>query len=160
MTFDELVLTCPTNVAIMDSFCKAHQVINMPKYEKILCSISGGYDSDVILDICTKVDEQYKIDYIWFDTGLEYDATKEHLLLLQKKYGIEIISIKAKKSIPVSCKKYGLPFLSKYVSEMIYRLQKHEFKWEDSSYNELVKIYPKCQSALRWWTNEGGAQPL
>lgn len=60
----------------------------------------------------------YKIEYVWFDTGLEYQATKEHLKFLEEKYGIKIKPYKAIKPISISCKQYGQPFISKHVSEM------------------------------------------
>ncbi len=56
----------------------------------------------------------------------------------------------------MSCKEYGQPFISKYVSEMIYRLQKHHFKFEDKPFNVLLKEYPKCKVALLWWCNQNG----
>ena len=49
------------------------------RYKKIACSISGGADSDIMLDICTKFDTEKKIKYVFFDTGIEYEATKKHL---------------------------------------------------------------------------------
>lgn len=118
-----------------------------------MCAISGGSDSDVMLDVCWRCDKDKKIDYVWFDTGLEYQATKDHLKKLEEKYNIKIKTYKAIKPIPTTCKKYGQPFLSKLISEFIYRLQRHDFKWEDKSYEELIKEYPKCQSALEWWCN-------
>ena len=36
---------------------------------------------------------------------------------------------------------------------MISRLQRHDFKWEDKPFEELVKEYPNCKSALMWWCN-------
>ena len=36
---------------------------------------------------------------------------------------------------------------------MMMRLQKHGFQWEDDTYENLIKEYPKCISALQWWTN-------
>ena len=39
---------------------------------------------------------------------------------------------------------------------MMNRLQKHGFKWEDEPFDELIKKYPKCRSALKWWCNENG----
>lgn len=132
---------------------RAYSKINSPKYEKIVCSVSGGSDSDVMLDICWRCDKDNKIEYVWFDTGLEYQATKDHLKYLEKKYGIEIKPYKAIKSIPLSCKEYGQPFLSKQVSEMIQRLQRHNFQWEDESFEFLYKRYPNCKIALRWWCN-------
>ena len=39
------------------------------------------------------------------------------------------------------------------VSEWIERLQRHNFQWEDKSFDELYKEYPKCKVALQWWCN-------
>ena len=58
--------------------------------------------------------------------------------------------------IPLSCIRYGQPFLSKQVSENISRLQKHNFKWEDKPFEELIKEYPKCRSAWKWWCDNQG----
>lgn len=142
------------DINIVDSFVKSDSVINNPHYKSILCSISGGSDSDIMLDIIQRVDKYKKVKYVWFDTGLEYQATKDHLDYLEKKYDIEIIRERAIKPIPITCREYGKPFLNKYVSEQIDRLQKHNFKWENKSYNELVKMYPKCKSAIKWFCNQ------
>lgn len=109
-----------------------------------------------MIDICTKCDKDSKIDYVWFDTGLEYNATKEHLKYLEQKYEITINKYKAIKPIPTTCKEYGQPFISKFVSECIQRLQNHGFKWEDESFDVLYEKYPKCKSALQWWCNDYG----
>ena len=153
ITLDSVLENCPRNSIIVDNLIRAFTKVNSPIYQSIICSISGGSDSDIVLDICTKVDKQKKIHYVWFDTGLEYQATKNHLKYLEEKYDINIESFKAIKPIPVSCKEYGQPFLSKYVSDMILRLQRHGFKWEDKPFNELYEEYPKCKTALQWWTN-------
>ena len=105
-----------------------------------------------MLDICERVKkEETDIKYIWFDTGLEYQATKDHIKDLEEKYGIEIVRYAPEKTIPASCKEFGQPFLSKYVSEQLMRLQKHNFQWEDEPYEVLMQKYPKCKSALKWW---------
>ena len=91
------------DITIVDSFVKANSVINSPLYETILCSISGGSDSDIILDLVHRVDKDKKVKYIWFNTGLEYQATKDHLDYLEKKYNIEIIRERAIKPIPLTC---------------------------------------------------------
>lgn len=153
MTLDEILNNCPKDSIIGDNLVRAYSKINSPKYKKIVCSVSGGADSDDIVDICSMMDNDKKVTYVWFDTGLEYEATKEHLKYLENKYGIEIKVEKAIKPIPTSCKQYGQPFISKNVSEMISRLQKHKFKWENKSFDELYKEYPNCKSALEWWCN-------
>lgn len=144
------------NEAIVKAFLKANSIIN--NYRRPYCSISGGKDSDIMLDIIYRVDRDKKVRYVWFDTGIEYQATKDHLEYLESKYNIVIERIKAIKPIPLSCKEYGQPFLSKRVSDMISRLQKHNFKWEDKPFDELYKEYPKCKAALRWWCSNWGGQ--
>ena len=123
------------------------------KFNYILCSISGGADSDIMLDICSKCSNNDKIKYVFCNTGLEYEATKRHLKWLEEKYNISIETVNAIKPIPISCRDYGVPFLSKNVSEMMYRLQLHNFKWEDKPFDVLIQEYPKCKSALEWWCN-------
>lgn len=106
-----------------------------------------------MLDLISKIDKDRKVRYIWFDTGLEYQATKDHLKYLEEKYHIEIERIKAIKPIPLSCSEYGQPFLSKFVSDMISRLQRHGFTWEDKPVEQLLAEYPKAQGAINWWCN-------
>jgi 3'-phosphoadenosine 5'-phosphosulfate sulfotransferase (PAPS reductase)/FAD synthetase len=125
-------------------------------YKNIICSVSGGSDSDLMIDLFTRLDENNKVTFVFFNTGLEYTATKEHLKYLENKYNIKIIWINAKKPIPITCKECGQPFLSKQVSEWIGRLQKHNFKWEDKSFEELYKEYPNCKTSLQWWCNKWG----
>ena len=152
MSIDDL-LNEINDIAIFDSIIVANKKINNSCYGNIMCSVSGGSDSDIIVDICQKLDSENKITYVFFDTGLEYQATKEHLQYLESKYGIEIVVAKAKKPIPICCKQYGQPFLSKQVSEWINRLQRHKFKWEDKPFEELLKEYPRCKASLKWWCN-------
>ena len=127
-------------------------------HKNVVVSISGGSDSDDMLHLFEMANKDVGSDitYVFFDTGLEYDATYEHIKELESKYNIEIKVIRAKVPIPISCKKYGQPFLSKQVSEFIERLQRHNFKWEDKSFEELYKEYPNCKAALKWWCNEWG----
>lgn len=155
MEIDKLIDECE-NLEIVESIIISRNKFKNSKYKKIMCSISGGSDSDIILDLCEKLksESEAKIEYVFFDTGLEYQATKEHLKYLEEKYNIEIIKAKAVKPIPLSCRQYGQPFLSKQVSEFIQRLQRHNFKWENKTFEELLAEYPKCKAALKWWCNE------
>lgn len=149
---DKLPKFC--NDEILKSFIKGYAIINRPQYKNVVCSISGGSDSDIVLDIIYRIDENKKVKYVWFDTGLEYQATKDHLKYLEDRYDVIIERERAIKPIPTCCKEYGQPFLSKFASEQISRLQKHGFKWEDKPYEELMKEYPKCTSAIKWWCDE------
>lgn len=144
----------PKNSIILETVDKARNLLM--SHEKIMCSISGGWDSDIMLDLLIRCGGRSKVTFCFFDTGLEYEATKRHLQFLESTYGISIKTLKAKKSIPVCCKKYGVPFWSKYASEMIHRLQRNGFQWEDELFEILLHRYPKCKSALRWWCNKWG----
>lgn len=153
-SLDNIFNYCPKNTVIVNNYIKAWNIINNRGYNKILCSISGGSDSDIMLDICYRCDINNKIDYVWFDTGLEYQATKDHLVYLENKYNIKIIRYKAKKSIPQSCKEYGQPFMSKDVSQKLEQFQKYNFTWQDEPFNDLYDAMPNCKGALSWWCNE------
>lgn len=154
----EILDDAPQNLTIFDSLLITDN--KLKRYRNIMCSVSGGADSDIVVDICTKVDRENKIKYVFFDTGLEYEATKKHLKYLEEKYNIKIEVEKAIKPIPLCCRKYGQPFISKQVSEYISRLQRHNFKWEDRPYEELIKEYPNCKSSLKWWCNVKGGHGI
>ncbi len=151
---------CPN---INSAFRKLHANL-MFRSERATVSISGGADSDMMLDMIMALDpaKNYPFDeihYAWFDTGIEYTVTKEHLDYLEEKYGIVIEKVKAKTPVPLGCKEFGQPFISKRVSQYIGRLQAHGFdfrKWGDSSFDFLLSLYPSCKAALRWWCNEWG----
>lgn len=148
---------------INTAFRKLHANL-MFRSARAAVSISGGSDSDMMLDMLMALNpkKNYPFDeiyYVWFDTGIEYTATKEHLNYLEEKYGIVIEKVKAKIPVPLGCRKFGQPFISKRVSQYIGRLQNHGFdfrKFGDSSFDFLLSLYPNCKSALRWWCNEWG----
>lgn len=150
---DNVLARCRGNFTVFDAFTKADSVINDPKYKNIMCAVSGGADSDVMLDLIHKVDIDEKVNYVWCNTGLEYQATKNHLDYLEDKYKIKIARERAIKPIPLCCKEFGQPFLSKRVSDMLSRLQQHGFKFEDKSFDQLKEEYPDCELALKWWCN-------
>ena len=77
---DEALNKCAdnNNYTIYTSMCKAQRIL-MRSYDAV-CSISGGSDSDIVLDMIHKVDEDGKVKYFWIDTGLEYSATLYNLL--------------------------------------------------------------------------------
>jgi len=92
---------------------------------------------------------------IFFDTGLEYQATWRHLDYMTS-LGFDIEVVKPDKSIPWTIAKYGKPFVSKYVTDMAQRLQSKDFKFKEEgalSFDELYAKYPNSKSALKWWTD-------
>ena len=137
---------------LADMTNKAWGVIR--RHQKIMVALSGGSDSDIMLDLFVRLDTEKKAVYVYFKTGLEYAATLRHLDELEEKYGIKIQRIDPALPIPTCCRRYGVPFWSKRVSEYIYRLQKHNFQWEDEPFEVLYKRYPRCKAALRWWCND------
>ena len=150
----ELLDAAPDNLTIQDALGKCLQQVR--NHEKILCSVSGGSDSDIMLDMIIRTGGKQKTTFVFFNTGLEYMATKKQIKFLQEKYGIEIKEIPPIKPIPICVKQHGVPFWSKHVSEMIERLQRHGFQWEDEPLEVLLQKYPGCRSGLRWWCNNHG----
>lgn len=126
----------------------------------VMVSVSGGADSDCMIDLLYRINAELSeknvganIFFVFFDTGLEYKATKEHLNYLEQRYNIKIDRVKAYKSIPYAIKKYGVPFWSKRVSESIERLQKHNFDFKNAKgkrWESLWEQYPNSKAAIRW----------
>ena len=148
---------CPN---INSAFRKLHANL-MFRSARAMVSISGGADSDMMLDMLMALDpaKNYpfnEMHYVWFDTGIEYTATKQHLKNLEEKYGITIERRRAKTPVPLGCKTWGQPFMSKQISQYISRLQAHGFQWEDEPFDVLYRRYPNCKAALRWWCNAFG----
>lgn len=156
---DEYISKAPT-LTIYDGLVKARSVLN--KHENILVSISGGADSDNMIDIVEHLvprDSSHKVTYVWFDTGVEMNATKRHLTFLEDKYGIAIQRERGKMQVAGAVMTVGYPFYSKQFAEYIMRLQKHNFKWEDEPFDVLCAKYPNCKAALRWWCNAWKDEP-
>lgn len=157
----DLPITFEIQTAFIKAWGKIHGYGNdgtglkpFTMYPKIMVSVSGGSDSDIVIDMIERIGYPLsEVDYVFFDTGMEFQATKCHLDYLEQKYGIQIKRFRAKIPVPLGVRKYGVPFLSKKVSQNISRLQKHGFKWEDRSFEDLYAEYPRCKSALRWWCN-------
>lgn len=143
------------NGNVLSAFTKAMAVL--PRYERIVVSISGGSDSDIVLDMIERVRwlcpvEGQEIHYVFFDTGLEYQATKDHLDYLEQRYGIEIHRERPEMPIPAVVKKYGVPLQAKAPSEYIERLQRHGFDYSDDTFENLAERFPNAKRAIRWWS--------
>ena len=124
------------------------------EYRKIAVSYSGGSDGDIMVDMIELVkpyEDCGEIRYTFFDTGLEFDATLRHISEVEQKYGIVVERIKPKKSIPTACREHGIPFICKDVSDMLHRLQSHNFDWNDTPENATTEKYGRCKSALDWY---------
>ena len=89
-------------------------------HERILISVSGGSDSDCIVHLVCKYFPEYveKCHFVFVDTGLEYEATRQHIDDLKERYGIEIQKIRGL-SVVTAVRRYGVPILSKIKSKCI-----------------------------------------
>ncbi len=148
---DKLLSDAPENFVIRDALDRCAAIIDA--HQNIMCSVSGGADSDVMLDMIIRCGGKEKTSFIFFDTGLEYRATREHLSFLEKKYGIKIERIRPQKGVVTACKQHGLPFKDKDVAAKIAILQNNGFKFEDKPLDILQEEYPKISHALKWWCN-------
>ena len=159
MTEQEYIKQAPT-ATIFDGLIKAKSVLN--SHNNIMVSVSGGADSDNMIDIVEHLrprDDKHRVTYVWFDTGVEMDATKRHLVYIENKYGITILRERGETQVAGAVRNVGYPFYSKKFSEYIGRLQKHNFQWEDEPFDVLLKKYPNCKAALRWWCNNWKDEP-
>lgn len=150
---ENILEACKHNLIISDALTKADSILNSDKYKNIYCSVSGGSDSDIVIDICEKV-AKGKVRYVFFDTGIEYLASRNHLKYLEDEYEISITKANAAIPVPVGTRKFGQPFINKTVSEFVGRLQDHGFDFIERSYEEDLRRCPKCKSALAWWHNK------
>lgn len=118
------------------------------KHKNILVSFSGGKDSTVLLNLIKELGLIDKCRVVFFDTGMEYEATYNFIKMFNN-----VEWVKPKKPLPLIKRDYGIPFYSKYVSDMLERLQKHNFDFKNDTfkeYDELIKKYPKCSGGLKW----------
>lgn len=178
-TFYSLIDSMPKNASIVNNLIRGYQIFSNPNYQDICCAISGGSDSDVVMDICSKLANVCNKDicYYFVNTGMESKYTISHLNELETRYHTKIKRLRPKIPIPLAVQQYGQPFLSKQVSENLMRLQKHHFQYEDDTYQNLLDKYCQkekdpvnkdgytyyngyyyrgCVSALQWWCNEKG----
>lgn len=70
------------------------------EHPNAICSYSGGSDSDVMIDLIERTRKLFNlpsIKYVFFNTGLEMKATKDHVKATAEKYGVEITEAKPAK---------------------------------------------------------------
>lgn len=98
---------------------------------------------------------------MFFNTGLEMDAIKEHVKATAEKYGVEIEEVRPKISIVTASRKYGIPFVSKIMSSGLSDWQKKgiplsiadEYEQAEDKVakrRELRERYPKCESLINF----------
>lgn len=134
------------------------------EHPKAICSYSGGSDSDIMIDLIEQVRKIYSlppVDYCFFNTGLEMDATKRHVRETAQKYAVEIREYRPKKNIVQATREYGQPFVSKIMSQGLSGVQRKGIPLsiadeyanaEDKAAKrqELRERFPKCESEINF----------
>ena len=137
---------------------------HLKQHPNAICSYSGGADSDILIDVIERAREIFRlppVKYVFFNTGLEMKATKDHVKATAEKYGVEIETVRPKVNIVMASRKYGIPFVSKIMSAGLSEWQKKEVplsvaqeydRAEDKQAKrlELKERYPKCESVLNF----------
>jgi 3'-phosphoadenosine 5'-phosphosulfate sulfotransferase (PAPS reductase)/FAD synthetase len=134
------------------------------EHPNAICSYSGGADSDIMIDLIEQTRKAFDlptVKYVFFNTGLEMKATKDHVKRTAEKYEVEIEECRPKINIVQASRKYGIPFVSKIMSGGLSDWQKkgiplsiaEEYdKAEDKAAKrqELRERYPKCESVINF----------
>lgn len=162
------VYTDRPDYADYDSPAKFQAIIGiimtrLRQHPKAICSYSGGADSDILIDLIEQaraiVPSLPKVKYVFFNTGLEMQATKDHVKETAKKYGVEIEEVRPDVNIVNATRRYGVPFVSKIMSGGLDEWQKKDVPLsvadeydqavdKEAKFAELVKRYPGCKSVL------------
>ena len=137
----------------------------LKQHPKAICSYSGGADSDILLDLIERTRKIFPslppVKYVFFNTGLEMKATKDHVREVAEKYGVEIETVRPKVGIVQAVRKHGVPFVSKIMSGGLSEWQKkgvplsiadeyEEAEDKAAKRQELKERYPKCQSVINF----------
>ena len=130
-----------------------------------ICSYSGGADSDILMDLienARKIAPSLpKVKYVFFNTGLEMKATKDHVKAQAEKYGVEITEARPEVNIVRATRMCGVPFVSKIMSGGLSEWQKKgiplsiadEYDQAEDKHakrQELRERYPHCESLINF----------
>ena len=136
------------------------------EHPNAVCSYSGGSDSDIMIDLIERTRKTFNlppIQYVFFNTGLEMQATKDHVKKTAEKYGVKITEYRPAKGddIVSATRRNGQPFVSKIMSAGLEGWQKkglplsiaEEYdQAEDKAAKrqELRERYPHCESTINF----------
>ena len=134
------------------------------EHPKAICSYSGGSDSDIMIDLIERTRKAFdfpEVKYCFFNTGLEMEATKDHVKDVADRYGVEITEYRPNKNIVQATREYGVPFMSKIVSGALETVQKkgipfsirEEYdnaKDKAAKRAELRERYPKSEQGINF----------
>lgn len=146
-------------------------ITRLTQHPNAICSYSGGSDSDIMIDLIERTRKMFNaacgcevlkpVKYVFFNTGLEMKATKDHVKATAEKYGVEIEERRPKISIVKASREYGIPFVSKIMSGGLSEWQKkgiplsiadeyNQAEDKESKRKELKERYPKCESLINF----------
>lgn len=134
------------------------------EHPNAICSYSGGADSDIMIDLIERTRTLFglpPVRYVFFNTGLEMRATKDHVKETARKYGVQIDTIRPKINIVQASRQYGIPFVSKIMSAGLSEWQKKnvplsiaaEYDQAEDKHAkrlELKERYPGCESLINF----------
>lgn len=134
------------------------------QHPNAICSYSGGSDSDIMLDLIERTREIFElppVDYAFFNTGLEMQATKDHVKEVAEMYHIEITEHRPEVNIVNAVRNHGIPFVSKIMSGGLSEWQKKgiplsiadEYEQAEdkaAKRKELKERYPNCESVINF----------
>ena len=168
-TYKSRVYTDRPDYADFDSPAKFEAIKSiiakhLREHPNAICSYSGGADSDIMLDLIERTRELFKlppIRYVFFNTGLEMKAIKDHVKETSEKYNIVIDECRPEVNIVRATRKYGVPFVSKIMSSGLSEWQKkgiplsiaqeyEEAEDKATKRKELKERYPKCESVINF----------
>ncbi|MBQ3969289.1 MAG: phosphoadenosine phosphosulfate reductase family protein [Clostridia bacterium] len=140
-------------------------ITRLMQHPNAICSYSGGADSDILIDLIERTRKIFTkiapVKYVFFNTGLEMKATKDHVKATAEKYGVEIEECRPRINIVKASREQGIPFVSKIMSGGLSEWQKKGVPLsiadeyaaaEDKATKrqELKERYPKCQSLINF----------
>lgn len=149
-----------------EKFIAIQSIIAKRLYEhpNAICSYSGGSDSDILIDIVERTRRTFglpAVKYVFFNTGLEMKAIKDHVKATAEKYNVEIEECRPKISIVEAARTYGIPFVSKIMSNGLCDWQTkgvplsigEEYDNADDKQAKRVELeerYPKCRNVINF----------
>lgn len=136
----------------------------LKEHPNAICSYSGGSDSDIMIDLIERTRKMFQlppVHYAFFNTGLELQATKDHVKATEKKYGVKIKEYRPKVNIVNAVRRNGIPFVSKIMSSGLSEWQKKQIplsiadeydqaKDKAAKRKELKERYPHCESVINF----------
>lgn len=135
------------------------------QHPNAICSYSGGSDSDILIDLIEMARKMVptlpEVKYVFFNTGLEMKAIKDHVKETAQKYGVEIKEVRPKVNIVTATRQHGVPFVSKIMSAGLNEWQKkkvplsiadeyNEAEDKEAKRQELRERYSNCESVINF----------